>query len=385
MKKENAQSEYTNLTFVKIAVALVVLIMSSLSISSTGYIGEMSSIFNINLPLLPLTSLYKMPEILVYLVFALFHSLIASDRQNANKNINCKTLYFFGDWLLFTSFYKLILLPACGFGFFEWIMLGIVFSFEFLVTAQGKFSSKIISQNIDPLIVVGVFMLLFKLIVRYMLKTNLSVDILENNTAMNLISFLLFAVAIYGIKSAISSLKLTKDIEIPESVKKTSAKVFSAIFKVFQKLFSFIIKTILTLVSNPLVLLIIAGATLLLGVAGVLIGLWKINSTIEAISTDIKQFIAPILRFALETDNPAYADDNLNTIGMIASFMIFIAVKYWENNNTVKIEQKILQIEADEKERQKQIESRKEMEFNIFDELNKKQKKEQNNDNGNLY
>ena len=142
-----------------------------------------------------------------------------------------------------------------------------------------------------------------------------------------------------------------------------------------------IIKTILKLVSNPFVLLIIAGATLLLGVAGVLIGLWKINSTIKAISTDIKQFIAPILRFALETDNPAYADDNLNTIGMIASFMIFIAVKYWENNNTVKIEQRILQIEADEKERQKQIESRKEMEFNFFDELNKKQKKEQNNDN----
>ena len=381
MKKENAQSEYTNFAFVKIAVALVVLIMSSLSISSTGYIGEMTSIFNIKLPLLPMTSLYKMPETFVYLVFAFFHALIASDRQNANKNINCKTLYFFGDWLLFTSFYKLILLPACGFGFFEWIMLGIVFFFEFLVTAQGKFSSKIISQSIDPLIVVGVFMLLFKLIVRYMLKTNLSVDILENNTAMNLISFLIFAVAIYGIKSAISSLKLTKDIEIPESVKKTSAKVFSAIFKVFQKLISFIIKTILKLVSNPFVLLIIAGATLLLGVAGVLIGLWKINSTIKAISTDIKQFIAPILRFALETDNPAYADDNLNTIGMIASFMIFIAVKYWENNNTVKIEQRILQIEADEKERQKQIESRKEMEFNFFDELNKKQKKEQNNDN----
>ena len=47
----------------------------------------------------------------------------------------------------------------------------------------------------------------------------------------------------------------------------------------------------------------------------------------------------------------------------------------------MKIEQRILQIEADEKERQKQIESRKEMEFNFFDELNKKQKKEQNNDN----
>lgn len=325
--------DYKNIALLKLLVALIALVLTSLSISATGDIGNIKKLY------LPMNSLYKMPDTLVFLIFGLLHTFTV-----CNEYENCKTLNFISDWLLYTAFYNLVLLPACGFGFFEWIILGGTFLFELGIISQRKIiqrkiSTKIIVSDIDSLLIFGIFLFLFKLIVRYMFKTNLSPDILENNSAMNLITILIALLAVYGLKSAVTGLKLTKEVsKTGDVVVKTTKKVSLVIFKFFSKIIHFIINLVLTLVTNPIVLLIIVGAVFLLGVVGVITVLWKINDTLKDISTDIKQFIAPIIRFALGTDNAAYSDDKLNTLGMIGAFIIIMGIKFFEKNKTSEIE-----------------------------------------------
>lgn len=365
MRKTVAQISYNNIVFVKFAAALIALIFTSLSISETGHIGEFTTIFNIKIPLLPLNSLVRMPETAVYFLFGLLHTFIVNSRYN-KINIDCKTLNFMSDWLLFTAFYKLVLLPSCGFGYFEWIILVVAFFFEFSIMAQKKFSNKI-ATSFDSLLIFGFFLFLFKVLVRYALPQNLSPNILENETAMNLVTILVALLAFYGIKSAVSGLKLTKDVEKGEEAIIKSAKgIFPVISQGFAKLIGHIADLFITLVTNPIVLLIVLVAVLLLGIVGAVAVLWKINDTIAKISTDIKQFIAPILRFVLETDNPTYTDDVLNTTGSIGALIVIVGVSVFEWFKTKEIKENLKQVKQEEKEEQELIEEKTKSELNMF-------------------
>jgi len=205
-----------DIAFFKMCIALLALIVTSLSISSTGDIVRWISVFGISIPFLPLMSLYKVPEVFAYLSFAFLHAFTLQERYK-----ECKTLNIMADGLLFFALYKLVLLPACGFGFFEWIILCLVFLFEFGIMAQKKrvkLPKKKGVAGIDSLLLLGFFLLLFKMLVRYMFKTNLSPDILENDTAMNMITILIVILAVYGFKSAITALKLTKETCYKKSI-----------------------------------------------------------------------------------------------------------------------------------------------------------------------
>lgn len=331
MKNKNSQINFTDIPVIKLAAGLVALLLTSVSINSYGAIG--------------LHSLLRMPEILVYFIFGLLHALITLERKNKQELQN-SILYFFSNWLLFTAFYKLILLPACGFGYFEWIILGITFFLEFCVTVQSKMSKKIISTSIDSLLIYGIFLFLFKIIVRYMLPKNLATNILESSTAMNFVTILIALLAAYGIKCTISSLKLKKEINKSSVIlTKTAKGVFSAISKCFFRLISFIVNLILTIVANPIILLIIVGTVGLLGVVEILGGLWHVSKAIEKISTDIKQFIAPILSSVLETDNPAYSNDSLSTAGNVLAFITIFGATIFEYRETQNIKERNLAIE----------------------------------------
>jgi len=142
-------------------------------------------------------------------------------------------------------------------------------------------------------------------------------------------------------------------------VLKTTKVIFRAIFNFFMMLIHCIINLLSKIVANPIVFLIIFGAIFLLGIVGVLTFLWKINAIFNAIRTDIRQLIAPIIRFALETDNPAYADDTLNTIGNIVAYLCIVGISIFEKN-------KIPEIQKSKQNEQKQIEEKMNETISLF-------------------
>lgn len=378
MKKKIKGFTYSDIVIIKFVVALLMLIGTSLTIGKTGKWGDINyfSIGFISLPILflPLKSLFQMPEAIVYMFFGLFHSFIATE-QVKQKKMEIPTINFLANWILYTVFYKLILLPACGFGYFEWFILIYVFACEFGFIAQSK---KIKKPNFNAysLVVFGLFLWMLKIIVRYMFPKNLAVEILGNNTAVNIIAVFIVIAAIYGIRRGVQGIKITN--EEKNVIQKTSAvgkKIIKSLSGILCKLLKIVISLVTTLVTNPVILLIIVVSSGVLSIGGIIFYAHKVDTVLHNIRTDILNFINPILSVALKADNAAYADDYLNTVGMVCSFILFITSIIFEYNvqRHVEKEEERIQIEID-------VEKKKKDDYlNIYAEESKKQLEQKSN------
>lgn len=370
MKRNLKGLDFDSIIMAKIVAAVIMLVLTSLSIGKTGYWGEMSRIklgnMSLSLPFLPLRSLFQMPEIAVYLVFGVIFASLRSNRTRPSQEFTeHPTFDFFADLMLFFAFHKLILLPACGFGYAQWATLAVVYVFEGCHVFQSHIEKKFDFDEVQ-ILVLGSALWLIKLIVRYAFPQDLSADILKNDTAMNILTILIVFATVYGIKTMVSVLKIVSKKDVIHSAVKTAAGVAKKIVGLFMKLISFIINMLLTIIVNPVVLLVVACVVALLFVLSGFLFVANVDSEITHISNDIKSFIAPIMQTALSTDNPAYADDMLNTIGNACSYIAFVVILLFEKNTIRKIKEEKRQIEIEEKEEAAAIEQHKQTEYDIF-------------------
>ena len=370
MKRKLKSLDFDSIILTKLMVGLFMLIATSVNMGKTGQIGTLETLSvakqSIPIPAFNLKSLLEMPEIAVYLIFgtymALFRNMNERYRQRFTEH---PTLNFVSDLLLFTAFHKLILLPECGFGYAQWATLLFVYLFESGYVFESRRAGKL-SFNTAQIIIVGTLLWFVKLFCRYVLPQNLSDGIVNNDIAMNILMIFLAIAAAYGIKTAFSSLKINGMSKAVSVTAKVTGGIVKTVMWLFAKLFSIIINLVVTFVANPVVLLIIVAVAVLLMLLGGLTVMVNVDGFITHITNDFKALVMPIMRKALSTDNPAYSDDSLTTIGSMISYLSFMIAIVFEGNSVRSIEEETLQIENEEKQAQARIEEHKQTEYDIF-------------------
>ncbi len=347
-KKKSNEINYTNINLWKVFIGILIILLSSITIGTNGEIMK-KSIFSFSFSFFPLESLFKLPEAMIYLLFGTLHAWFNQEKEfeyNSEKENNKQILTFVGNMFLFTGFYKLILLPACGFGYIEWGALGLIFLYEFSIIHKNKKLNYKIKMKDGWLVFIGLFLCIFKLIVRYAFSNNLSHHITGNNTVMSFLFYLIMILMIFGIRTFISLLKLTNS---EKSFIKDTTKNIVSIGKKILNVFLSIIKTIgkvLQLLIDPSIFIIFLSVIVLLSIGIFLITGLAIEYDVEKMKWDITKFLIPIINFLLETDSAAYIDDKLNTVGTISSLIIFLIMYFYDR---IKIKAYILQIEEQKK------------------------------------
>lgn len=311
MNRRDALDDENILILKKLLVSLSIFFCSSLTISSTGKLGELTRFGKFLIPYIDsLGASLRMPEVLVYLLFGLFHTLSVSRTKKTFYSQQLVVRHYLVDIFFYSCFYKLILLPSCGFGFIEWIIITLMFAIDLGTVKQKKFYSRKNSQTIndvglDSLVVTGFFLWMIKIFIRYMFPLDLSSELVENTTAMNYLAFMFLLAAIYGIVKVIEYFKFTDVIKVSASAGVKTGALWEMI-----KL----------LVFPPWVLLIIVGVFLLMSLG---LGVY-FQFRVSRLRSDILALLIPLLRFTLKSDSYASHDDILNTMGMIVSFFAFI-------------------------------------------------------------
>lgn len=334
--KKNARMGKSDIALIKFMCAIAVTILVSLTLGDTGKAGELRSI-NLNgnipaisIPFLNLTGLFEAPEVFVYMIFGLLHTFWVVSYEESQIGDRGGIINFVAEWMLNTAFYRLVLLPACGFGYIEWCALSVIFALEYM----RFFATKSITKSaVNPLSIVifGVFLWMLKIILRYALKS-VGDAVTSNDTLMNLATVMVIGLGVYGIKNFFQALKLLpeKNSEnLPKNnasaaVANVAAAGINVAGKAVKACFNTIGTIILSIVKNPMILLIILVGVVLAvgGTAFVFVN--KVEGVISEVMGDIKTIVYQLISFTLETDKASYSDDVLNTIGCIAGFGIYI-------------------------------------------------------------
>lgn len=293
-----------------------------------------------------LAGLLVMPETLIFLIFGLFHSYLALigretayNRFQLKENLNEKILAFISDTILYSTFYRLVLLPSCGFGYIEWALLLLFFAQEFGIHFHVKIKTKddVVDEKklilfdeekiyscgkekfVNPfqLTILGLVLWGFKIIVRYFLPQNLYQSLSGNKTVMNLILVTVIFLAVYGIKRLFDLEKHEKSVTIKgKTVLKTIVKSVGGVLKSLGSV-------ILAALSGPALIVVVLVVVVIFGLGGFFL--------FRGMKQDLLFFVGRILNIVLSTDNAGYTETNLNTIGQIFSIMIFFVVQITEN------------------------------------------------------
>lgn len=301
-----------------------------------------------------LSSLFVMPETLIYLIFGILHALlifvsqeIVRNRFRLEEKLWEKLLSFVADSILYSSFYRLVLLPACGFGFIEWGILLLFFASEFGVhfhilrdkkdDVLGKMELVVLDEEqlfssargkfINPfqLSVMGLVLWGFKIIVRYALPQNLYYSLAGNKTVLNLVLLMFVMAGVYAIRRGIAciknvGIKNAKNGKNKKSSKKgTAAKTAKKAFSLAAGFFEKVVSVIFTLVSGPGVVIVLVVILVFGGIGGFFF--------LNGIRNDLLEFLGSVLGRVLSTDNPGYTETNLNTLGQCVAIMIYFMVQ----------------------------------------------------------
>lgn len=301
-----------------------------------------------------LSSLFVMPETIIYLIFGILHALlvyvseeIVRNRFRIEEKLWEKLLSFAADSILYSSFYRLVLLPSCGFGYIEWGVLLLFFASEFGVhfhilrekktDVLGKKELIVLDEEhlfssgnekfVNPfqLSVIGMVLWGFKIIVRYALPQNIYYSLAENKTVLNLVLLMFVMAGVYAFRRGVVCIKNVgiKKTESNESKKsskklnaaKTAKKTLSIAAGFFEKLLS----VLFTLVSGPAVVVVLVVVLVVFGAGGFFL--------LNGIRNDLLIFLGKVLSLVLSTDNPGYTETNLNTLGQSVAIMIYFMVQ----------------------------------------------------------
>lgn len=269
------------------------------------------------------------PQTAVYVIIGFLHAWNVWELENAitPKNSLFMLLCYF---LVYTAWYNIVLLPESGLGYMEWAIMLVVFLSNFITEFSGKrIKSPFMGQRPIALVVIGMFLFIAKMFVFYMFEDNIYDSmILTNGTAR------FFVVFFAGIGIAMLLMQLFKNItskipiEIPEKQKNGVVSAVKAFGKTLSKGIGFIVKTATSLLSLPVIIIIVCS----IGLATIVTSFMALNKIYD----DILKFVEPLLQKFLDTGENSIKPSNMYYTLQTISMVVVLFYTVWIENSMKK-------------------------------------------------
>lgn len=296
----------TSVGMMSLAIAIVVFTISSLY-AQNGYLKLSFVLF---------------PQSAVYVILGFFHAYNIWNLDNVISKQKQNVFMLFCYFMVYTSWYNVVLLPESGLGYIEWIIVFIVLTSNLITEVTSKkINNPFMGQRPLILAYFGVILFLFKMFLFYMFKDNIYDSMILNNKIARLF------VVLFSILGIIFLLmQFYKHITNKLEVQVNKNKLWSSIkgfFKYIGKLIKIAIKTLASLVSFPVLIIIVASA-----------GIITLGLSFAAANTiyqSILAFVEPLLEKIASTGENTIHPSILYYVFQIISLIIVLFY-------TVKIE-----------------------------------------------
>lgn len=250
----------------------------------------------------------------ISLIFGFFHGY---KKFCAIKTIekSPSLLNLLSQFLIYTAWYNVVLLPLSGLGVIEWVFTAFVLFSDFLCAVTGKRNirlSYIGNSNLN-LLIFGCLLMIFKIVLFYIFPDNIYISSFEGNSSARFLILIFCITALIFLISflfkLIKSKTKTSQISSDQS-QKFLKKLANGIKKFFRSL--------LSLITGPAALIVL----LCIGLASLTV----IFISVKSITNDILNFVEPYLIKLSSTGKNAVTDSviyNVCQSFVMASVLIY--------------------------------------------------------------
>ncbi len=262
------------------------------------------------------------PDMIVYLMFGAVHAYIM---HQFNKIIYedtpkigpvVETLYIVSDIFVYTAFYSIVLLPLCGVGIIEWIVLAYML-ISTLVIAQDHTA---VYRFFSPLsfLIIGLCLFLLKVSVTTIFPQNIYREMISG---IDTVRWFLFAMAVVMLVYYIKGLFDFRKQNTVAVSDRHSGKRLAAFFG--QKA-----KRLLSIVFTAPFLITVLGIVVPLLLIGGAVGFFILGSMMD----DFWEAATPLLERLLTTDRQNIILSKSLMIFQTLAYLLYIIYFYYNNN-----------------------------------------------------